>query len=162
MTKVKAKEEEKDPISDLERMLAIDEERLSAEWADQPFRYVTAVRVCAQSERTLSERKLDLEALEADLDRKYRIEGIPGGIKLTEPAMNNAITCHPEYIMLRTLIIDCQHRLTLCQGLVRAFEQRERSLKYIQMSRSLPLLDEDRELGRAAREHALRGVVGGR
>lgn len=139
----------------LESLLVINEEDLIDEWANQPIRYINVVRLCARTQAELTNQKVALDTLKATRTLTAKSKGIPGIDRVTDSAITAWIDTDAEVLSTIENITNTTHRLTILEGLKRAYEQRERSLKYIQMLRSMPLTDEDRELGRSARNTAL-------
>lgn len=148
-----------DEINDLEKLLVIDEEHMDVEWANQPIRYIQVVRVCARTQAEVSLHKIQADALEAELTLKYKVDGIVGVDRPTVEAIKAAVSSNEKMIVTWKALVELEQRLELLEGLKKAFEMRERSLKYIQIMDGLPLTDEDRELGRQARNNILKQVL---
>jgi len=142
-------------LEELKALLRIDEENLAKEWAEQPIRYVQAVRVCARAEATVSYLSLERDILEATIHRTLRSTGVEGVGRVTDAAIKAAIRVDERTVAADDKVVEATHYLSLVRGVVRAYEQRERSLKYIQMSQALPMDSETRTLGRNARRMAL-------
>lgn len=116
-------------ITAVAALLTIHEDRLPAEWVQQPVHYLHAVRLSARCHADVSAAELELRIFEADRDLTLRAEGLPDGIKQTEAAIQHAIRLDPRYRELQEQRTAAQHRAALMFGIVKAFEQRYGSLK---------------------------------
>jgi hypothetical protein len=135
---------------ELEKLLTINEENLEYEWQEQPKRYVQCARLAARYEAAASLAKAAYEKEWADAFLRLKATGIPG-IKVTDPAVEAGVELTESVIEKHKLYVEAEERSNVMRQIVRAFEMRERSLKYIQMLRSLPLEVEDRSMAMAAR-----------
>ena len=142
-------------IAELEALLEIDEEKLPYEWQHQPRLFVTLARHAARGDAAVSEAELALKICESTLYRGFRTVGIPGIERPTEEAIKQAIRADSEWQAKSAALILEEEVAAIKRALMKAAEQRERSLKHLSFYRSLPLGEEDEELGRAARRTAL-------
>jgi hypothetical protein len=122
-----AKQEE----DDIRALLEIDDENLDEEWSQQPVIYMRAVRASARASAAVLLNKLALRIRQASLARQFRQNGIPGVTgKVTEEGIKQAFSLDKLCQQLEYHQILLLEREFTLSGLVRAFEQRERSLKY--------------------------------
>jgi hypothetical protein len=155
------------PVADMgvELLLVIDEENLPLEWAEQPKRYLLSVREYATAEYNYMMHRLELQKREAELGLRFR-SGDAGTsplsklAKVTEDSVKQALLVDPGLAKLRQEGAVLQAAVDIKKGLMVAFQQRERSLKYLQLTLGLPLDEETRRLGSAARRSVLRDIAG--
>lgn len=139
---------------ELEKLLQINEEDLEGEWLDQPKRYVTCARIAARYEMHASLAKAEYEKAWSQSFLNLKVHA-KDGIKLTDPAAKAAVELDKTVIEKQKELTEAEERVFIMRAIVRAFEMRERSLKYVQMLRAIPAESQDRELARAVARRSM-------
>ena len=119
-------------LKPLEReILEINESHIPLEWQEQPLRYARISRLVARYSAALLKTELDIKELTASLAKDFRINGLPGGVKITEEALRQFIELNPAYRTLQDQRVVLVELESLALGLQKAVEMRERSLKWL-------------------------------
>lgn len=128
----------KTPLGDLEGLLSIDEGNLAGEWVEQPRIYLRVCREAARAEAAVWNAEKARDKYYADLYVRFKKEGFSDVGRVTEELIKQTIELDVEHQKLEQEILEAKYVMKIFQSLVRAFEQRERSLKYIQIGMQIP------------------------
>lgn len=116
-------------LHEMQTLLMIDEDDLATEWHQQPIKYARVARLAARYEAALADAELTVKATEARLYGEIR--DTPSEKRLSEEGVKQAMRRNPEWLRAERARIECLERAKISAGLVRAMDQRERSLKWI-------------------------------
>jgi hypothetical protein len=109
--------------------LKIDQSRLDEEWVNQPIKHREYTEDAADARREHDEFKAELEVVKAELSRAVRSSpGEYGVEKITDKAVEAAVTVQKEHKKALQNLIDAKHRMDVMSGLVDASDQRKSAL----------------------------------
>lgn len=108
--------------------IQIDQSKLTAEMADQAATYSHYGLMKVQAEDEEARRKLEREAMEAQLDKKFRADL---GDKATEKAIEKEIKRSKEYTAAEVAYLNAKYATAMLNVAVEAFEMRARMLSSI-------------------------------
>jgi len=113
-----------------EHDIAIDETILDVEFLEQPRLFLKYAQHAERSRRDLDWAKERLDIKHAELDRDIRSDPAHFGIaKITEGAVQGAITINSDYQKLSSDYINAKYEAGMAAAAVRAFDQRKTSLE---------------------------------
>jgi hypothetical protein len=143
----------------------IDPANLLGEWQNQPRRHFAAELTAAEASVEMSRQKLAVSRKAAELRDIYRRDGLPGHpptAKVTEAALDAAITNHPDIVRLEDELLMRELRYKVLNAAVAASQHKLTSLKYI-TTLTVPFRDPDdpgvkRVVGNAAEHAAAAGI----
>jgi hypothetical protein len=116
----------------LEDLLKIDEAHLLQEWKGQSILLMQSMRLWGRAQAALTTVEKDLKETYGKLFLGAKRYGIPDIPKPSDEVAKRHAETQQEYSDLMDLYIEAEHRLILCKGLAKAFEQRAMALKYVQ------------------------------
>lgn len=110
-------------------IITIDEHALDKECVRLPGDYLKYALQAADARRNLDEMRAELEVKRASLSRKIRETPADYGIeKVTESAIESAITLNDYVKAIEARIIECKHEQEKLQAVVASLEMKKRSL----------------------------------
>lgn len=113
-----------------ERDVTINQDALDVEWLDQPkltFKYTAHESKCRKE---LEELKSELDIVSADLDKAIREDPEKFGLpKITETAIRNVITAHPDFKEVQQAVRDAEYELNMAQAAVRSIYAKKDALE---------------------------------
>lgn len=127
-----AKDSANEPANNLnyEEDVRIDEQALDVEWLRQPTLMHTYSRYAAWCRTQVDEIKERLEARKAEIELDIRAHPESYGLtKITESAIQSAITLQPTYQEITEVYRNARYELEVANAAVRAIDQRKTALE---------------------------------
>lgn len=103
---------------------------LDQEWVDHPGMVNVQARAAAKAKRVVKELERELKVAEAELGKQIRLR--PGKFKLdkvTEAAVKEIITLHPNIQKLEQAIIDAEYRSDILFASVKSLDKKTSALE---------------------------------
>lgn len=116
------------PAEELRHDLQINQHGLELELLHQPMLFDKYSARAAEIRLRRDNLKTALKVRAGEISKDYRITGIPGGIKSTEGAIEEAIARNPELAQMAYELNEAERDLNLAEGVVEAFKHRKASL----------------------------------
>ena len=109
---------------------AIDENQLDKEWVAQPKFYHKYAKKAAMARQEMEQAKANMEVIKAEQSQKIRKNPLDFGIeKITEKAIEDAITVSQEARGATEALIDAKHAVEILDAAVQTLEHRKRALE---------------------------------
>lgn len=113
-----------------EKDVSIDPDALDVEWLEQPRLMVRYSQYLAEKRQEVDQAKTRMDIVKAELDQRIRTDPEKFDIsKVTEGAINAAITTHPEYNEAMEELTTAQYEMNMAQGAVRAIDGKKDALE---------------------------------
>lgn len=109
---------------DLDKLVPIDMENLSQEFADQPSNYAYVATLAAQAEGAWLDAKRLLELEEAEADNRARIYLSSGNDKVTEGMVHSRVIRDKSYQDMAQAEVQARALHLLMKAIVNAMDQR--------------------------------------
>ena len=111
--------------NDLKRDLNIDPLRINDEVVRQPGLFAYYVEQMVEADRKAKHMKLQLEVLEAAIDKQVRDRALAGREKITETIVEKRIRSSDAWIEKKRQLIDLQTQAEQIRGIVEAMRQKK-------------------------------------
>ena len=107
----------------------IDETRITDINLDESFQKQSSLRayygaIAAQQDAEAARAKMNVDVVEAQLDRKYREAAATEGRKVTEKALESAVKLDPEWAEAKKRYIDAQCMADIARTMVASLNDR--------------------------------------
>lgn len=116
-------------LHEFEELLRIDCNALDTQVSEQPDVYYRVSQEASCVRDIHETAKLNLDAKSSQIANTFRGECAKSATKITEGAVGEHVTLHPEYKALQQLVLETKHNLDKWQNLLTAYQQRSQMLK---------------------------------
>lgn len=113
------------PAEELRGDIALDRFHLEVEAARQSTLFDKYASRSAELRLKRDNLKVKIKVRTGEIAKDYRIMGIPGGIKVTQDSMEEALGRHEELVQMAYELAELDRDLNLAEGVVSAMEQKK-------------------------------------
>lgn len=110
---------------DIKKKLKINDKNLNAELLEQPGLFARYAFEMSKKKQEFDELELELDILEAEIDKKIRIEFVANNVKYSEKKIEREIMIEPKVKELKIKIIKVYTEYCILRSIANAYEQRK-------------------------------------